>query len=209
MLVAARTSPEENATGISLLAVDTKLEGFSVGRVLDKVGQDESDTAELAFENVRVSNDDLVGPLDTGFISMMQFLPQERLGTAITGVAHAKQILEETIQYAKDRVAFGQPIGKFQNTQFLLADLQTRIDVTEAFVDQCVMKHNEKRLTAIDPGAVGGPRPLPADPRRLRLHERVPRGPCLARRPRDEDLGRLQRDHEDADRPGPGSLSTE
>src|SRR5690606_37132048 len=83
-------------------------------------------------------------------ISMMQFLPQERLGTAITDVADAKQILEETIQYAKDRVAFGEPIGKFQNTQFLLADLQTRIDVTEAYIDQCVMKHNEKRLTAID-----------------------------------------------------------
>ncbi|MBE7324112.1 acyl-CoA dehydrogenase family protein [Nocardioides sp. Y6] len=150
VVVAARTAPEKKAKGISLFAVDTKSEGFSVGRVLDKVGQDDSDTAELAFDNVRVSDDDLVGPLDTGFISMMQFLPQERLGTAITGVAHAKQILEETIQYAKDRVAFGQPIGKFQNTQFLLADLQTRIDVTEAFVDQCVMKHNEKRLTAID-----------------------------------------------------------
>ena len=64
-----------------------------------------------SFENVRVSNDDLVGPLDTGFISMMQFLPQERLGSAITNLAHAKQILEETIQYAKDRQAFGQPIG--------------------------------------------------------------------------------------------------
>ena len=78
VIVAARTSPEKKAKGISLFAVDTSLEGFSVGRVLDKVGQDESDTAELAFDNVRVSNDDLVGPLDTGFISMMQFLPQER-----------------------------------------------------------------------------------------------------------------------------------
>ncbi|HEX5916223.1 MAG TPA: acyl-CoA dehydrogenase family protein, partial [Nocardioides sp.] len=111
VLVAARTSPEKKAKGISLFAVDTTLEGFSVGRVLDKVGQDDSDTAELSFEDVRVSNDDLVGPLDTGFISMMQFLPQERLGSAITNLAHAKQILEETVQYAKDRQAFGQPIG--------------------------------------------------------------------------------------------------
>ncbi|MCD6640094.1 MAG: acyl-CoA dehydrogenase family protein [Nocardioides sp.] len=150
VLVAARTSPEKKAKGISLFAVDTTLEGFSVGRVLDKVGQDESDTAELAFENVRVSNDDLVGPLDTGFISMMQFLPQERLGSAVTNLAHAAQILTETIQYAKDRQAFGQPIGAFQNTQFLLADLQTRVDVAQAYVDQCVIAHTKKELTPVD-----------------------------------------------------------
>jgi alkylation response protein AidB-like acyl-CoA dehydrogenase len=150
VLVAARTSPEKKAKGISLFAVDTTLDGFSVGRVLDKVGQDESDTAELAFEDVHVSNADLVGPLDTGFISMMQFLPQERLGSAITNLAHAKQILEETVQYAKDRQAFGQPIGSFQNTQFLLADLVTRIDVTQAFVDQCVIAHTKQELTPID-----------------------------------------------------------
>ncbi len=150
VLVAARTSPEKKAKGISLFAVDTTLDGFSVGRVLDKVGQDESDTAELSFEDVRVSNDDLVGPLDTGFISMMQFLPQERLGSAITNLAHAKQILEETVQYAKDRQAFGQPIGSFQNTQFLLADLVTRVDVTQAFVDQCVVAHTKQELTPVD-----------------------------------------------------------
>ena len=212
VLVAARTSPEKKAKGISLFAVDTTLDGFSVGRVLDKVGQDESDTAELAFDNVRVSNDDLVGPLDTGFISMMQFLPQERLGSAITNLAHAKQILEETVQYAKDRQAFGQPIGSFQNTQFLLADLVTRVDVTQAFVDQCVIAHTK---AGADPGRrrqgevvdLAGPerraRPLRPGPRRLRLHERVPRGPRLARRPRHQDLGRLQRDHEDADRARP------
>ena len=150
VLVAARTSPEKKAKGISLFAVDTTADGFSVGRVLDKVGQDESDTAELSFEDVRVSNADLVGPLDTGFISMMQFLPQERLGSAITNLSHAKQILEETVQYAKDRRAFGQPIGSFQNTQFLLADLVTRVDVTQAFVDQCVVAHTKKELTPVD-----------------------------------------------------------
>lgn len=72
---------------------------------------------------------------------MMQFLPQERLGSAVTDLAHARQILEETVQYAKDRKAFGQPIGSFQNTQFLLADLVTRIDVTQAYVDHCVQIH--------------------------------------------------------------------
>src|SRR5918994_2063394 len=148
--LAKGNSPEKKAKGISLFAVDPTLDGFSVGRVLDKVGQDDSDTAELSFEDVRVSDADLVGPLDTGFISMMQFLPQERLGSAITNLAHAKQILEETVQYAKDRQAFGQPIGSFQNTQFLLADLVTRVDVTQAFVDQCVVAHTKKELTPVD-----------------------------------------------------------
>jgi alkylation response protein AidB-like acyl-CoA dehydrogenase len=150
VLVAARTSPEKKAKGISLFGVDTRTEGFSVGRVLDKVGQAESDTAELAFEDLRVSNDDLIGDLDTGFISMMQFLPQERLGSAVTNLAHAAQILDETVEYAKERQAFGQPIGRFQNTQFLLADLVTRVEVTQAYVDQCVLAHTRGELTAVD-----------------------------------------------------------
>jgi alkylation response protein AidB-like acyl-CoA dehydrogenase len=150
VIVAARTSPEKKAKGISLFGVDTTLPGFSVGRVLDKVGQDESDTAELSFENVRVSNADLIGPLDTGFISMMQFLPQERLGSAVTNLAHAAEILKETVQYAKDRTAFGVPIGAFQNTQFLLADLTTRVEVSQAYVDQCVIAHAAGELTAVD-----------------------------------------------------------
>ncbi len=150
VLVAARTSPEKKAKGISLFAVDTTADGFSVGRVLDKVGQDESDTAELAFDDVRVSNDDLVGELDTGFIAMMKFLPQERLGSAVTNLAHAAQVLDETVEYAKQRTAFGQPIGSFQNTQFLLAELVTRVEVTQAYVDQCVLAHLRGELTAVD-----------------------------------------------------------
>ncbi len=150
VLVAARTSPEKKAKGISLFAVDTTSDGFSVGRVLDKVGQDESDTAELAFDDVRVSNDDLVGELDTGFIAMMKFLPQERLGSAVTNLAHAAQVLDETVEYAKQRTAFGQPIGSFQNTQFLLAELVTRVEVTQAYVDQCVLAHLRGELTAVD-----------------------------------------------------------
>ena len=150
VVVAARTAPEKKAKGISLFGVDTSLPGFSVGRVLDKVGQDESDTAELAFEDVRVSDDDLIGELDTGFISMMQFLPQERLGSAITNLAHAAQILTETIQYAHDRKAFGASIGTFQHNKFLLADLVTRIEVTQHYVDQCVVAHSAGKLTAID-----------------------------------------------------------
>jgi long-chain-acyl-CoA dehydrogenase len=150
VVVAASTDKEKRAKGISLFGVDTKADGFSVGRVLDKVGQDESDTAELAFEDVRVSNDDMIGELDTGFISMMQFLPQERLGSAITNLAHAAQILEETVDYAKERKAFGQAIGSFQANQFLLAELVTQIEVTQAYVDVCIMKHTRGELTPVD-----------------------------------------------------------
>ncbi|MBO9522167.1 MAG: acyl-CoA dehydrogenase family protein [Nocardioidaceae bacterium] len=150
VVVAARTSPEKKAKGISLFGVDTTKAGYSVGRVLDKVGQDESDTAELAFEDVRVSDADRIGELDTGFISMMQFLPQERLGSAITNLAHAAQILTETIAYAHDRKAFGASIGTFQHNKFLLADLVTRIEVTQHYVDQCVVAHSKGQLTAID-----------------------------------------------------------
>ncbi len=114
------------------------------------MGQDESDTAELFFEDVRVSDDDIIGELDNGFIHMMTFLPQERLGSAITNLAHAAQILVETLQYTKDRKAFGQSIGQFQHNKFLLADLVTRVEVTQAYVDQCVLAHTRQELTPID-----------------------------------------------------------
>ncbi|WP_122816014.1 acyl-CoA dehydrogenase family protein [Nocardioides pantholopis] len=150
VLVAARTSPEKKARGITLFAVETSAPGFSRGRKLDKVGQDESDTAELFFEDVRVTDAEIVGELDGGFIHMMQKLPQERLGCAISNVAHAQQILVETLQYAKDRQAFGQSIGQFQHNKFLLAELFTRIEVTQAYIDQCVVAHDAGELTAVD-----------------------------------------------------------
>jgi alkylation response protein AidB-like acyl-CoA dehydrogenase len=150
VVVAARTSPEKKAKGISLFGVETTKEGFALGRKLDKVGQPESDTAELSFVDVRVSNEDLIGPLDTGFISMMQFLPQERLNCAVANVAHAKQILLETIQYAHDRKAFGGSVGSFQWNKFLIAEQVTKIDVTEAYLDQCVLAHSRGKLTATD-----------------------------------------------------------
>ena len=150
VVTAVRTSPEKGAKGITLFAIEAGDEGFSRGRKLDKVGQTESDTAELFFENVRVGDDRIVGELDRGFIHMMQKLPQERLSCAVSNVAHAKQILVETIQYAKDRKAFGQSIGAFQWNKFLIAELVTQIEVTEAYIDQAVVAHAEGRFTAID-----------------------------------------------------------
>ena len=150
VVTAVRTSPEKKAKGITLFALPTAAEGFSRGRKLDKVGQDESDTAELFFENVRVTDDDIVGELDMGFIHMMQNLPQERLGCAISNLAHVKQILGETIAYTIDRKAFGASIGSFQHNKFLLAELVTQIEVTQAYVDQCVIAHAKGELTPVD-----------------------------------------------------------
>jgi long-chain-acyl-CoA dehydrogenase len=150
VIIAARTTPEKKARGITLFGVETNREGFSKGRKLDKVGQTESDTAELFLENVRVGEDAVIGEFDNGFIHMMQWLPQERLSAAITNLAHARQILDETVAYCHDRSAFGQSIGQFQHNKFLLAELVTQADVTQAFVDQCVLAHTKGELSAID-----------------------------------------------------------
>ncbi|NHC22880.1 acyl-CoA dehydrogenase [Nocardioides sp. IC4_145] len=150
VITAVRTSPEKKARGITLFAIPASAEGFSRGRKLDKVGQPESDTAELFFENVRLSDDHIVGELDMGFIHMMQKLPQERLGCAISNLAHAKQIFEETVAYTKERTAFGAPVGTFQHNKFLMADIDTQIDVSQAFIDRCVEMHDKGELTPVD-----------------------------------------------------------
>jgi alkylation response protein AidB-like acyl-CoA dehydrogenase len=150
VVVAARTSPEKGAKGITLFGVETGMAGFERGRKLDKVGQEESDTAELFFTDVRVPDANRIGEVDRGFIAMMERLPQERIGAAVSNTAHAQQILVETIAYAKERKAFGQPIGAFQHNKFLIAELLTKIEVTQAYVDVCVAAHQERRLTAVD-----------------------------------------------------------
>jgi alkylation response protein AidB-like acyl-CoA dehydrogenase len=150
VIVAARTDPAKGAKGISLLAVETGMPGFTRGRKLDKVGQEESDTAELFFDNVRVPVTNLIGELDRGFIHMMQRLPQERIGAAVSNLAHARSILAETLVYAKERKAFGQAIGRFQHNKFLFAELVTQVEVTQAFVDAGVLAHTRGELTAVD-----------------------------------------------------------
>lgn len=151
VVVAARTSREKkNAHSITLFAVETGMPGFTRGRKLDKVGQTESDTAELFFADVRVPDANRIGEVDRGFIAMMERLPQERIGSAVSNLANAAQILRETIEYAKERTAFGQPIGAFQHNKFLLAELVTQVEVTQAYVDQCVQAHSRGELTAVD-----------------------------------------------------------
>jgi alkylation response protein AidB-like acyl-CoA dehydrogenase len=150
VVVAARTSPEKRARGITLFGVETGMPGFERGRKLDKVGQEESDTAELFFTDVRVPGANVIGEVDLGFIAMMERLPQERVGAAVSNTAHAQQILLETIDYVKQRRAFGQPIGAFQHNKFLIAEMQTKLEVTQAYVDDCIEAHAEGRLSAVD-----------------------------------------------------------
>ena len=150
VITAVRTAPELGPKGITLFAIPADAPGFSRGRKLDKVGMEESDTAELFFENVRLGDDAIVGELNKGFIHMMVKLAQERIACAVANTAHAKQILEETIKYAHDRQAFGQSIGKFQHLKFWMAELTTQIEVCEAYMDKCVEAHCKGELTAVD-----------------------------------------------------------
>lgn len=150
LVVAARTSPEKGARGISLFVLEEGMPGFERGRKLDKTGQHEADTAELFFNNVRVPGQNLLGEVDSGFIYMMERLPQERIGCAISNLAHAKQAFLETVDYAKERQAFGKPIGSFQHLKFVLAEQATKLDVTQAFMDQCVTDKMNGTFTATD-----------------------------------------------------------
>lgn len=149
-VVAARTDPSKGAKGISLFVLEAGMDGFTKGQPLDKVGQPESDTSELFFDDVRVPAENLLGEEGMGFISMMQKLPQERLGCAIANVANAKQLLAETIAYTKERQAFGQPIGTFQHNKFKMAEMVTAVEVAEAYIDDSIVAHAAGELTATD-----------------------------------------------------------
>lgn len=150
VIVAARTDPAKGAKGITLFVVEDGMPGFTRGRKLDKVGQEESDTAELFFDGVRVSDANRLGDEGRGFVAMMQRLPQERVGSAVSNIANAAQILRETIHYTKERKAFGQPIGTFQHNKFKIAELVTKVEVTQAYIDDCVVAHARGELTAVD-----------------------------------------------------------
>jgi alkylation response protein AidB-like acyl-CoA dehydrogenase len=134
IIVAARTSPEKGARGISLFVVEEGMQGFERGRKLEKTGQHESDTAELFFNNVSVPGENLLGEVDSGFIYMMERLPQERIGCAISNLAHAKQAFLETVEYAKEREAFGKPIIMNQAIAFKLANMITEIDASRLLI---------------------------------------------------------------------------
>jgi len=148
IIVVAKTDPSQGAKGISLILVDTeKAPGFERGRNLDKIGRDLADTSELFFNDVRIPIENLLGDQEgRGFIQLMEKLPQERLILAVQGVAAMEYALGVTLDYVKQRKAFGKAVVEFQNTQFKLAELKTQATIAKVFVNYCVGEHLEGRL---------------------------------------------------------------
>ena len=148
VIVVAKTDPAKRHKGISLLVVERGMEGFTRGRKLEKMGYKAQDTAELFFENVKVPVANLLGEEGQGFYYLMRKLAKERLSVAIQAVAACEVALDITLQYCKERTAFGQPIGSFQNSRFKLAEMKTEIEVARVFVDRCIEELNAGMLTA-------------------------------------------------------------
>ncbi len=143
IIVVAKTDTSQGAKGISLFAVETDgLDGFTRGRNLDKIGLKANDTSELFFDGARVPASALIGPEEgQGFTMLMQQLPQERLLVALGAMARIERALSVTIDYVKQRKAFGQRLIDFQNTQFELAECKTEATVARVFIDHCIGRH--------------------------------------------------------------------
>ena len=149
IIVAAKTDPNEKARGTSLVVVETDgAEGFTRGRNLDKIGLKAADTSELFFDNVEIPPENLLGGGEgQGFYQMMQQLPQERLIIGCGAVGAMEGGVSRTIEYCKEREAFGQPIINFQNTRFKLAEVKTRTVAARAFLDTCIAAHLKGELS--------------------------------------------------------------
>ena len=151
VIVAAKTDPSQAHRGMSLLIVEDGMEGFGRGRNLDKVGMHAQDTAELFFSDVRVPAANLLGGEEgQGFFQLVRNLPRERLSLAVGAVAHAWAAFGWTIEYCKERQAFGQPIGSFQSAKFTLAEMKTELDVAQVFIDRQTQAYLDGELSADD-----------------------------------------------------------
>ena len=146
VIIVARTGPDPHA-GLTLLVVEDGMDGFEKGRNLDKMGMHAQDTAEMFFSDVRVPVANRLGAEGTGFQQLIGNLPQERLSIAVGAVAAAEAALALTIEYAKERTAFGRPIGRFQHNRFVLAELKTEVDIGRVFVDRLLADHIAGTLT--------------------------------------------------------------
>jgi alkylation response protein AidB-like acyl-CoA dehydrogenase len=154
VIVVARTDPEARHRGISLLVVERDMPGFERGRNLSKVGMHAQDTSELFFSDVRVPAANLLGSEGGGFVALMQNLPRERVAIGAAALAGAEAIFEQTLEYCKQRQAFGRPIGTFQHSRFVLAEIATELAVARAFTDKAVMEHTAGRLSNEDASMV-------------------------------------------------------
>jgi len=146
IIVVTKTSPKDGAKGTSLFLVEGDRPGFKRGRNLEKLGMHAQDTSELFFEDVRVPANNMLGGEGQGFFLLMQELPWERLQIAIGAVAACEAAIEWTADYVKNRQAFGQPLAKFQNTKFKLAELKTETQIARVFVDKCLELICKKEL---------------------------------------------------------------
>jgi alkylation response protein AidB-like acyl-CoA dehydrogenase len=149
VITAVRTGPDRHR-GLSLLILERGMPGFERGRNLQKIGMHSQDTAELSFTDVRVPLANLLGEENEGFFQLVAKLAQERMSIAVAGVAEARAAFENTLRYVQERRAFGQPIGSFQHSRFVLAEIATEIDVTQTFIDRCVDDLNAGELSAPD-----------------------------------------------------------
>ncbi|WP_394561607.1 acyl-CoA dehydrogenase family protein [Aquipseudomonas alcaligenes] len=146
VIVVAKTDPKGGAKGISLFLVDANTPGFSKGKRLEKVGMKAQDTSELFFQDVRVPKDNLLGKEGMGFIYLMQELPQERLTVGVGAIASAEAAIKWTLDYTRERKAFGRAVSDFQNTRFKLAEMTTEVQIGRVFVDRCLELHLNKKL---------------------------------------------------------------
>jgi acyl-CoA dehydrogenase len=152
VVVAARTDPESRH-GLGLFVVERGMEGFERGRKLEKMGMKAQDTAELFFSDVKVPKDNVLGDPVQGFRYLARFLAQERLVAAIGFMATAQTAFDITLDYVKERKAFGKPIGAFQNSRFKMASMRAELDAIQTYVDQCVLLLNAGELSAEDASA--------------------------------------------------------
>lgn len=147
VIVACKTNPDAGHKGMSLLVLERGMEGIERGKEFKKIGLKGQDTAELFFTDVKVPKENLLGQENQGFYYMMKNLPQERMSIAVSALAAIETVLDYTIEYCKERKAFGQPIGNFQNSRFKLAEMKTEAEIGRIYIDDCIKKLNEKRLT--------------------------------------------------------------
>src|SRR5512134_1699548 len=145
-IVAAKTDPDAGAKGVSLVLVEADRPGFARGRNLQKIGMHAQDTSELFFDEVRVPASNLLGAEGKGFGYLMQQLPQERLLVAIGAVAAAESAIRWTLDYVRDRKAFGAPLAEKQHVRFSLTEAHTEVTVGRTFLDHCIALHLEGRL---------------------------------------------------------------
>jgi alkylation response protein AidB-like acyl-CoA dehydrogenase len=150
VIVACKTDPDERHSGMTLIVVEAGMSGFERGRSLEKIGQHAQDTTELFFHDVRVRAANVLGEEGKGFRHLVDKLAQERLSITVSAVAHARAAFDWTLEYCKERQAFGQPIASFQNTRFRFAEMWTELELAQLAADRQVEARNAGELTPVE-----------------------------------------------------------